>query len=374
VQVTASKQPTPASKTRQDLRRQVLTRTLAAQPDLATGVAALGFVQADPMRAPARAQDLTLMQRVAGYRAGDLERLYPQLALEEDVLHNYGFITHEYLPLLHPRLHPTPLRIEREQPDLVAQVLNLVESLGQAHPKQIEAALGRIRVINGWGGQSNATTRVLEALHYRGQLRVVRREKGIRVYQRAQHSPQAQPEAERARALIVLLLRNYAPLPAKSLSQLIGLLGYGVPDLAAALLRATLKQMQQDGTVLLATVEGEPYLWPACDHWSSEIHEGVRFFGPFDPVVWDRRRFEQLWGWAYRLEAYTKPAKRQFGHYALPLLWREQMVGWVNLTVSGGVLEAERGYIEKPREKAFQAAFEAEMARFEAFLGLSLPA
>ena len=52
----------------------------------------LGFVQADPIRAPARAQDLTLRQRVAGYRAGDLERRYPRLRIEEDFFVNYGFM------------------------------------------------------------------------------------------------------------------------------------------------------------------------------------------------------------------------------------------------------------------------------------------
>ena len=55
-------------------------------------IARLGFVQADPIRAPARAQDLTLRHRVAGYRAGDLERRYPRLAIEEDFFVNYGFL------------------------------------------------------------------------------------------------------------------------------------------------------------------------------------------------------------------------------------------------------------------------------------------
>jgi uncharacterized protein YcaQ len=49
-------------------------------------------VQADPIRAPARAQDLTLRHRVAGYLAGDLERRYPKLAVEEDFFVNYGFL------------------------------------------------------------------------------------------------------------------------------------------------------------------------------------------------------------------------------------------------------------------------------------------
>ncbi|EWS60580.1 hypothetical protein Y695_04569 [Hydrogenophaga sp. T4] len=54
----------------------------------------------------------------------------------------------------------------------------------------------------------------------------------------------------------------------------------------------------------------------------------MRLLAPFDPVVWDRDRFERLWDWAYRFEAYTPPAKRVRGYYAMPLLWRDQVIGW----------------------------------------------
>ncbi|MBK7062522.1 MAG: winged helix DNA-binding domain-containing protein [Rubrivivax sp.] len=66
-------------------------------------IAKLGFVQADPIRAPARAQDLTLRHRVAGYRAGDLERRYARLPIEEDFFVNYGFLPRATHHLMHPR-------------------------------------------------------------------------------------------------------------------------------------------------------------------------------------------------------------------------------------------------------------------------------
>ncbi len=59
------------------LRRYAITRSLFAPRQLARALDGFGFVQADPIRAPARAQDLTLRHRVTGYRAGDLERRYP---------------------------------------------------------------------------------------------------------------------------------------------------------------------------------------------------------------------------------------------------------------------------------------------------------
>ena len=74
------------------------------------------------------------------------------------------------------------------------------------------------------------------------------------------------------------------------------------------------------------------------DARAKSATQRVRFLAPFDPVVWDRRRFERFWGWEYRLEAYTPPAKRKFGYYALPLLWRDDVIGWVNAQARDGSL------------------------------------
>ena len=67
-----------------DLRRAAAARTFFPPTTLPRALDRLGFVQADPIRAPARAQDLVLRHRVAGYRAGDLERRYEELGVEED--------------------------------------------------------------------------------------------------------------------------------------------------------------------------------------------------------------------------------------------------------------------------------------------------
>ena len=85
------------------LRRYAVARTLFKPTTLPKAIARLGFVQADPIRAPARAQDLTLRHRVANYCAGDLERRYPKLDIEEDFFVNYGFVPRATHTLMHPR-------------------------------------------------------------------------------------------------------------------------------------------------------------------------------------------------------------------------------------------------------------------------------
>ena len=96
----------------------------------------------------------------------------------------------------------------------------------------------------------------------------------------------------------------------------------------------------------------------------------MRLLTPFDPVVWDRRRFEIFWEWAYRFEAYTPAPKRKLGYYALPLLWRERVIGWGNLSLRDGELRSSLGYVagRPPRAAAFRHALEAELERMRIFL------
>ena len=86
-----------------DLRRLAVVQTLFPPGSLRRALQAFGFVQADPIRAPARAQDLILRHRVKNYRAGDLERQYAKLGIEEDFFVNYGFVTKRVQRLMHPR-------------------------------------------------------------------------------------------------------------------------------------------------------------------------------------------------------------------------------------------------------------------------------
>src|SRR6266481_9417263 len=86
-----------------DLRRFAVARNFFKPTTLKRALHKMNFVQADPIRAPARAQDLILRHRVKDYRAGDLERLYSKLEIEEDFFVVYGFMTKSLQALMHPR-------------------------------------------------------------------------------------------------------------------------------------------------------------------------------------------------------------------------------------------------------------------------------
>ena len=167
-----------------DLRRYGVARSLFKPTTLQRALDKLGFVQADPIRAPARAQDLTLRHRVRDYKAGDLERRYPTLDVREDFLVNYGFVTSAVQALMHPRAGGRAPRAKRAQ-----ALLAFVRERGAVHPRDVDAHFAHGRVTNYWGGSSNATTHLLNEMLYLGLLRVVGREGGIRTYAVHQHEP-----------------------------------------------------------------------------------------------------------------------------------------------------------------------------------------
>ena len=121
-------------------------------------------------------------------------------------------------------------------------------------------------------------------------------------------------------------------------------------------LKVLLERWQENQRVLQVDVEtlGEmwlhadllPLLPQALDGKLSASHSTV--LSPFDPVVWDRKRAEQLFGFTYRLECYTPAPKRQYGYFVLPLLHKGQLVGRMDAKMhrKTGTLEIIALYLE----------------------------
>ncbi|MCM3900250.1 MAG: winged helix DNA-binding domain-containing protein [Pyrinomonadaceae bacterium] len=406
----------------EELRRFTVARNFFKPTTLKRALHRMGFVQADPIRAPARAQDLILRHRVRNYRAGDLERRYTTLHIEEDFFVTYGFVTSSLQALMHPRSDSRVPADDVGKPWPPAQkkqeqlLLEFVRACGEVHPREVDEHFSHGTVKNYWGGSSNATTHLLDAMHYRGLLRVVRRENGIRIYavhlhesapRGAEPAPGAKPESKqrlaagrsprltsggraqapsdaaelraqidpaerrgRIDALVDVAVRIYAPVPGPSLAFFVRRLRFAVPQWRAELTSALRRAKQR---LAHARVDGIDWYWPANEDLMGQApQDKVRLLAPFDPVVRDRDRFELLWGWVYRFEAYTPAPKRKLGYYAMPLLWRDRVIGWANLSVKNGELKFDFGYVasQPPRDRAFKRELEAELNRMRAFLGL----
>src|SRR6476619_7663911 len=138
------------------LRRYAVARSLFKPTTLKGAFDRMGFVQADPIRAPARAQDLILRHRVKSYHAGDLERRYTSLDIEEDFFVNYGYVTRSLQALMHPRsnsrvpagdiLSPFPTGQKRN----ARLLLHFVRERGVVHPREVDERFAHGKVTNYW--------------------------------------------------------------------------------------------------------------------------------------------------------------------------------------------------------------------------------
>lgn len=338
------------------------------------------FIQADPIRSPARAQDLILRHRVRDYRVGDLDRLYTSLDIEEDFFVNYGYVSRHLHELMHPRSKSRATAdaaykiLPASQRRKAKLIVEFVQARGTVHPREVNEHFSDGRVVNYWGGSSSATTHLMDQMHYHGMLSVVRRDKGIRIYKARMNDNIAgrlskKEIQDKIDQLVDVVVRIYAPLTASSLNYYLRRLRYATPqwkvELTAALKRAKNRLSH-------AQVDNIDWYWPGeTDPTNFEPDRKVRLLAPFDPVVHDRSRFEIFWGWVYRFEAYTPAAKRKLGYYALPLLWKDDVIGWANLSIKNGALDLALGFAnsnKKPTSRAFKRELDLEIDRMKAFL------
>ncbi|KLU01992.1 cytoplasmic protein [Rhodopirellula islandica] len=343
-------------------RKRVLTDSLFPPCGLADAMEQLGFVQADPIRCPARAQDLILRQRVKNYRAGDLERCYPELDLEECYLFAYGFLSKDLWGIVHPKT-------EKELSDEHRQTLEVIRQHGPMHSKDLESHVGGERVQNYWGGFSRSAKMTMEALHNRGALRVASRNNGIRIYDAAKELEPTLSNEERLQQLMLAALQAMGATTRRFLLSELSHFKYLIESVADR--RQCLQALIDAGRIRVDIVDEVEYLSLDLGRRGRMKADTVRILAPFDPIVRDRTRFEHLWNWTYRFEAYTPKPKRKLGYYAMPVLWRDQIVGWANAAVDAGRLKVDFGYADRrPKERVFRQAVESEVNRLAEFLGL----
>jgi uncharacterized protein YcaQ len=100
--------------------------------------------------------------------------------------------------------------------------------------------------------------------------------------------------------------------------------------------RPFIKKLVQNGELVEVSPEGwaeKGYALPArlAVAPSLEYSRPLRIFNPFDPLTWNRQRASQIFGFDYQIEIYTPEPKRKYGYYTLPILYRDDLVGRVDL-------------------------------------------
>jgi uncharacterized protein YcaQ len=175
---------------------------------------------------------------------------------------------------------------------------------------------------------------LLEILFYAGDLMIARRENFQRIYDLRERvlpgwdDAQAPSLDEARRALALISVRALGVTPARWLADY-----FRTKKQNSARL---LEQLAAEGALLTAEVEGwdtPAYIHPDYRELAEEAAAGAlrpsstTLLSPFDPLVWDRARALELFGFEYRIECYTPAPKRRYGYFTLPILHRGALVG-----------------------------------------------
>jgi uncharacterized protein YcaQ len=241
----------------------------------------------------------------------------------------------------------------------------------EAHPDALEHVLGHIRKegpvrsaefvrtdgkAGGWW-EWKPEKRALEHLFAAGELMISRRENFHRVYDlRERVLARALPDWEDSLAPTEQEVRRALAL--KAVRALGVAVARWVPDYFRTPKRGTaslLEELADDGFLLRAEIEDDPaYVHPENARLAEEVLSGrlqssvTTLLSPFDPVVWDRARASELFGFDYKIEVYTPAARRRYGYYSLPILHDGALVGRLDAKAhrKEGLFEVKAAHLE----------------------------
>lgn len=304
----------------------------------------LGALQFDPLEVPgARNHDLVLHARIRGYRRGGVERWLYAPSGERQLFEAYNkslnILPLEDLPAHRFAWERARLRHETglftTPASTVKAVLDRLRAEGPTSTRTITKAHGG--AVDWYWAPTALGRAILEALFETGQVAIVRREGNARIYDLAERlfpDDLLAIEWSRAQRIESRLLTRHRS---------VGLLGrtanaevfIGLGDAAererarAALVeRGELVPVRVEGQrELRHLVASEVSLLSEASVPLTDAQRGVTFCAPLDPLLWDRRLVETLFGFTYRWEVYTAAEKREHGYYVLPVLFGDAIVG-----------------------------------------------
>ncbi len=309
----------------------------ASKADVLSTIRQIGILQIDTINVVARSPYMVLWSRLGDYQPAWLDKLLSEGALFEYWAHAACFIPIEDFPLFRGRMlktraadYSTHYWSPLEHAGLVQRILERIRLEGPLRSSDFESDH---KPQGGWWNWKDEK-RGLEHLFNAGELMIARREKFQRVYDLQERvlpgwdDRHTCSEEEARRALVLKTVH------ALGISRIDWVAHYYY--LAKTGLVELVKGLARDGALLEVEVEGWPepaYVHPDQQELLNKAAGGAlepgltTLLSPFDPLILDRRRTRQVFGFDFTIECYLPQAKRRYGYYALPILHRGALVG-----------------------------------------------
>jgi uncharacterized protein YcaQ len=95
---------------------------------------------------------------------------------------------------------------------------------------------------------------------------------------------------------------------------------------------------------------------------------------PFDRLIHDRARNQDLFGYEYLLEMYKPVDQRMWGYFALPILYQDRLIGKLDSLADrkAGTLRIHAIHQDVPFSKSMSKTVRAEVETFASWLGLGV--
>ncbi len=370
------------------LARQGLSRPHGNELDSSTFVEHLertGGLQLDSVNVLSRAHTLTLWSRFGVYDPALVDRwTYVDRIAYEYWGHEASILPASRLPLSRramARFEPRGSWWASRVPSngSIRRVLRRIRQEGPLESADFEHTAGSAGPWWGWKEDKQS----LEMLWHRGKLATSTRKSFRRVYDLAERVYGEAPAAPLSRFEDSWLITGLRGNGAATEKHLAGY--YTSPQLSAADRKKVIARNLERGAVVEVEVGGlggKWYILPAHleDISALPAHRGTTLICPFDSLLWQRNRAEELLDFRYRIEIYTPPAKRVFGYYVMPILHNGRLVGRLDpkLHRERQLLEIKSIRLEQrfKRSSGFDAALASavrSLASFVAANDISLP-
>lgn len=330
------------------LDRRRISRAITPD-DILDTIRHLGMIQLDTISVVSRSHETAIFSRLGTYDLDHLTTLFTgRRALTEYLVHAAAITPTELLPLMKRNMarYPTDSTYwNNDRQPIRERVLERIHAEGALGSRQFEAPKDarKLEQWESWYG-NKPEREILFSLWSEGALMVSLRDRAFGRWfdlpERVAPDHWHLPATEGDTLNHTLLLHA---MRASGVSTVPWLTDYwrtgGKAYVSNSAVRTHMPILADAGHVLPVSIEGIPEsawmdasLLPTLENLRSGVGWPTRttFLSPFDNLIWNRPRMEQLWDMYYRLEIYTPAAKRKYGYYNMPILHRGQLVGLID--------------------------------------------
>jgi uncharacterized protein YcaQ len=331
---------------KEDARRFLVARQLLAPPRSLEGgpdavlevVRRLGSIQLDQVDVAGRSHDLVLHARVADYELAWRGELYERREIFEAYAKGLSLVPASEFAWFRIRRSSRAEKALADNADVAKRVLERIRAEGSLSSLGFERETGPTK--DWFGAPINAVRAVLEAYARTGVLATARRDGDHRYYDLPERLLPAQildhdlSLHEQLRHKMLSRYRGHGLLGATGRGEgLFDNLGPAKPDGIYPGRNVLREELVESGELVPVEVEGiRGKRFVVRDDLEllrapPEPQPSVAFLPPYDPLVWDRQLLASLFDFDYVWELYVPPAKRRWGWYVLPIVYRDRLVG-----------------------------------------------